>query len=239
MRPATITAARRSLRRVHGNLGERDAVANVTCLGQALTCAAPNADQQASRRSWSPDRPGASSSARISSDGRIGNLRPNASSRARPLRRRRHNGRLPRHKRRLDQALADFVALYADQNELDYAALATPVKTGRVKPQNRALTELRQSLGRRALLPRIQPPTRNASHIRNETRASRRDSAPPCRRRSRGCRCPESGTLEGGGPQGRECCYFRSRTTLASRRPQGAAWTGRDRTAHAPRIKAL
>jgi predicted alpha/beta hydrolase len=33
----------------------------------------------------------------------------------------------------LDQALADFVALYADQNELDYAALTTAVKSGRVK----------------------------------------------------------------------------------------------------------
>jgi uncharacterized protein (DUF2252 family) len=33
----------------------------------------------------------------------------------------------------LDQALADFAELYADQNELDYAALTTAVKTGRVK----------------------------------------------------------------------------------------------------------
>ena len=35
----------------------------------------------------------------------------------------------------LDQALADFAELYADQNELDYAALTTAVKTGRVKAQ--------------------------------------------------------------------------------------------------------
>ena len=33
----------------------------------------------------------------------------------------------------MDQALADFAELYADQNELDYAALATAVKTGRIK----------------------------------------------------------------------------------------------------------
>ena len=32
----------------------------------------------------------------------------------------------------LDQALADFAELYADQNELDYAALTTAVKTGRI-----------------------------------------------------------------------------------------------------------
>ena len=35
----------------------------------------------------------------------------------------------------MDQALADFAELYADQNELDYAALSTAVKTGRVKAQ--------------------------------------------------------------------------------------------------------
>ena len=35
----------------------------------------------------------------------------------------------------LDQALADFAELYADQNELDYAALTTAVKTGRVEAQ--------------------------------------------------------------------------------------------------------
>jgi uncharacterized protein (DUF2252 family) len=35
----------------------------------------------------------------------------------------------------LDQALADFAELYADQNELDYAALTTAVKTGRVKAE--------------------------------------------------------------------------------------------------------
>ena len=35
----------------------------------------------------------------------------------------------------MDQALADFAELYADQNELDYAALTTAVKTGRVKAQ--------------------------------------------------------------------------------------------------------
>jgi uncharacterized protein (DUF2252 family) len=35
----------------------------------------------------------------------------------------------------LDQALSDFAELYADQNELDYAALSTAVKTGRVKAQ--------------------------------------------------------------------------------------------------------
>ncbi|MGB0091851.1 MAG: DUF2252 family protein [Solirubrobacteraceae bacterium] len=35
----------------------------------------------------------------------------------------------------LDQPLADFAELYADQNELDYAALNAAVKTGRVKPQ--------------------------------------------------------------------------------------------------------
>jgi uncharacterized protein (DUF2252 family) len=34
-----------------------------------------------------------------------------------------------------DKALADFAELYADQNELDYAALAAAVKTGRVKAQ--------------------------------------------------------------------------------------------------------
>ena len=33
----------------------------------------------------------------------------------------------------MDQALADFAELYADQNELDYAALATAVKTGCIK----------------------------------------------------------------------------------------------------------
>jgi uncharacterized protein (DUF2252 family) len=35
----------------------------------------------------------------------------------------------------LDQALADFAELYADRNELDYAALSAAVKTGRVKAQ--------------------------------------------------------------------------------------------------------
>ena len=35
----------------------------------------------------------------------------------------------------LDQALAEFAELYADQNELDYAALSTAVKTGRVRAQ--------------------------------------------------------------------------------------------------------
>ncbi len=35
----------------------------------------------------------------------------------------------------MDQALADFAELYADQNELDYATLSTAVKTGRVKAQ--------------------------------------------------------------------------------------------------------
>jgi uncharacterized protein (DUF2252 family) len=35
----------------------------------------------------------------------------------------------------LDKALADFAELYADQNELDYAALSAAVKTGRVKAQ--------------------------------------------------------------------------------------------------------
>ena len=35
----------------------------------------------------------------------------------------------------LDQALADFAELYADQNELDYAALTTAVKAGRVTAQ--------------------------------------------------------------------------------------------------------
>ena len=35
----------------------------------------------------------------------------------------------------MDRALADFAELYADQNELDYAALATAAKTGRVKAQ--------------------------------------------------------------------------------------------------------
>ncbi len=35
----------------------------------------------------------------------------------------------------LDQALADFAELYADQNELDYAALTTAVKTGRINAQ--------------------------------------------------------------------------------------------------------
>ncbi|MGB0094039.1 MAG: DUF2252 domain-containing protein [Solirubrobacteraceae bacterium] len=34
----------------------------------------------------------------------------------------------------MDRALADFAELYADQNELDYAALATAAKTGRVNP---------------------------------------------------------------------------------------------------------
>ena len=35
----------------------------------------------------------------------------------------------------IDQALADFAEIYADQNELDYAALSAAVKTGRVKAQ--------------------------------------------------------------------------------------------------------
>jgi uncharacterized protein (DUF2252 family) len=35
----------------------------------------------------------------------------------------------------LDRALADFAELYADQNELDYAALSAAVKTGRVKAE--------------------------------------------------------------------------------------------------------
>ena len=36
----------------------------------------------------------------------------------------------------MDQALADFAELYADQNELDYAALTKAVKTGRVNAQS-------------------------------------------------------------------------------------------------------
>jgi uncharacterized protein (DUF2252 family) len=35
----------------------------------------------------------------------------------------------------MDQALAEFAELYADQNELDYAALTAAVKTGRVKAE--------------------------------------------------------------------------------------------------------
>jgi Uncharacterized protein conserved in bacteria (DUF2252) len=35
----------------------------------------------------------------------------------------------------LDKALADFAELYADQNELDYAALDAAVKSGRVRAQ--------------------------------------------------------------------------------------------------------
>jgi uncharacterized protein (DUF2252 family) len=35
----------------------------------------------------------------------------------------------------MDKALADFAELYADQSELDYAALNAAVKTGRVKAQ--------------------------------------------------------------------------------------------------------
>jgi len=35
----------------------------------------------------------------------------------------------------LDKALADFAELYADQNELDYAALNAAVKTGRVNAE--------------------------------------------------------------------------------------------------------
>jgi Uncharacterized protein conserved in bacteria (DUF2252) len=35
----------------------------------------------------------------------------------------------------MDQALAEFAELYADQNELDYAELTAAVKTGRVKAQ--------------------------------------------------------------------------------------------------------
>jgi hypothetical protein len=35
----------------------------------------------------------------------------------------------------MSKALADFAELYADQNALDYAALTTAVKTGRVKAQ--------------------------------------------------------------------------------------------------------
>ena len=35
----------------------------------------------------------------------------------------------------MDQALADFAELYADENELDHAALTTAVKTGRINAQ--------------------------------------------------------------------------------------------------------
>ncbi|HXO09389.1 MAG TPA: DUF2252 family protein, partial [Solirubrobacteraceae bacterium] len=35
----------------------------------------------------------------------------------------------------MDRALADFAERYADQNELDYAAVSTAVKTGRVKAE--------------------------------------------------------------------------------------------------------
>lgn len=35
----------------------------------------------------------------------------------------------------IDKALADFAELYADQNELDYAALDAAVKSGRVKAE--------------------------------------------------------------------------------------------------------
>jgi hypothetical protein len=35
----------------------------------------------------------------------------------------------------MDQALADFAELHADQNDLDYAALTAAVKAGRVKAQ--------------------------------------------------------------------------------------------------------
>ena len=39
----------------------------------------------------------------------------------------------------MDKALADFAELYADQNELDYAALDAAVKTGRVQGAGRAI----------------------------------------------------------------------------------------------------
>ena len=35
----------------------------------------------------------------------------------------------------MESALADFAELYADQNELDHAALATAAKTGRINVQ--------------------------------------------------------------------------------------------------------
>jgi hypothetical protein len=35
----------------------------------------------------------------------------------------------------LDQAMADFAELYADQNELDYAAMTAAVKTGSIKAE--------------------------------------------------------------------------------------------------------
>ena len=34
-----------------------------------------------------------------------------------------------------DQALAEFAAAYADQNERDYQALTAAVKSGRIKPE--------------------------------------------------------------------------------------------------------
>ena len=42
-------------------------------------------------------------------------------------------GRLPRRLGQVDQAIADFAETYADQNELDYAALQAAVKNGKAE----------------------------------------------------------------------------------------------------------
>ncbi len=50
-----------------------------------------------------------------------------------PLRRSHRHRRLPRQRRRFDQAIREFAERYADQNELDYAPLVDAAKSGRIE----------------------------------------------------------------------------------------------------------
>ena len=60
---------------------------------------------------------------------------PVAGPRTRALRRCRGDRELPRLRRRARPALADFAELYAEQNELDYAAMTAAVQSGRITAQ--------------------------------------------------------------------------------------------------------
>jgi hypothetical protein len=51
----------------------------------------------------------------------------------RPVGRSDRDRRLPRKGETFDQAIADFSERYADQNQLDYAALADAAKSGRIE----------------------------------------------------------------------------------------------------------
>ena len=53
--------------------------------------------------------------------------------RPRPIRRPHRHRRIPRHRRHLDNAIADFSARYADQNQRDYDSFVKAIADGRIQ----------------------------------------------------------------------------------------------------------